>query len=107
LQRAFGNLLENAIRHSHTNGTINIKIKTVNSATNIVIENTGDNITPEQLPRLFDRFYRADSSRQRNDEGAGLGLAITQSIITAHAGNISVCSDNGVTKFDILFTKTS
>lgn len=105
LHRAFGNLLENAIRHSHTNSTIKIKLEASSLATNIVIENTGDTISHEQLPRLFDRFYRADASRQCNDEGAGLGLAITQSIIKAHAGNINVSSENGVTKFDVIFTK--
>ncbi|HQQ74120.1 MAG TPA: heavy metal sensor histidine kinase [Pseudomonadales bacterium] len=105
LQRAFGNLMENAIRHSHARSTIKINIEAVNSTANISIENTGDTISQEQLPRLFDRFYRADFSRQRNDEGSGLGLAITQSIIKAHAGNISATSKNGVTKFDITFTK--
>jgi two-component system heavy metal sensor histidine kinase CusS len=79
LQRAFGNLMENAIRHSHARSTIKINIEAVNSTANISIENTGDTISQEQLPRLFDRFYRADFSRQRNDEGSGLGLAITHS----------------------------
>ena len=105
LHRAFGNLLENAIRHSHANNTIKIKIDTDNSTTNIVVANTGETIKIEQLPRLFDRFYRADSSRQRNEEGSGLGLAIAQSIINAHAGNISVRSENGVTKFYVIFRK--
>ena len=60
----------------------------------------------EHLPRLFDRFYRADSSRQKSNDGAGLGLAITKSIVEAHQGTIQAFSANGVTRFKITFLIT-
>ena len=63
----------------------------------------GEDIAPEHLPRLFDRFYRVDRSRQRASEGAGLGLAITKSIVEAHKGTIRIFSSNGSTRFAITF----
>lgn len=67
----------------------------------LAVENTGDTIAPQHLPRLFDRFYRADPSRQRLAEGAGLGLAITRSIMQAHGGDVSVSSADGLTVFEL------
>jgi len=67
----------------------------------IQVENSGETIPPEHLPRLFDRFYRADPSRKRLADGVGLGLAITRSIIQAHGGVASVCSTAGVTTFEL------
>jgi two-component system heavy metal sensor histidine kinase CusS len=67
----------------------------------IAVENTGEDIPPEHLPRLFDRFYRVDPSRQRNSEGAGLGLAITKSIVEAHGGSVAVESREGRTCFSV------
>jgi two-component system heavy metal sensor histidine kinase CusS len=67
----------------------------------IQVENSGETIPPEHLPRLFDRFYRADPSRKRLADGAGLGLAITRSIIQAHGGSVSVQSAEGVTMFEL------
>lgn len=63
------------------------------------VENTGETIAAEHLPRLFEPFYRADSSRQRFSDGAGLGLAITRSILRAHGGSIDARSSHGVTVF--------
>ncbi|HUY02269.1 MAG TPA: ATP-binding protein, partial [Rhodocyclaceae bacterium] len=65
------------------------------------VANTGETIAAEQLPRLFDRFYRVDASRQRHGEGAGLGLAITRSIAHAHGGEALVRSEAGVTSFEL------
>mgnify|MGYP003676484342 CR=1 FL=1 len=65
------------------------------------IQNPGAVIPPEHLPKIFDRFYRVDPSRQRLSEGAGLGLAIAKSIIEAHGGHIEVHSDHDVTRFTI------
>ncbi len=90
LRRALANLLSNAIRHTPAGGSIQVRIAATGEGTILTVENTGEPIAPEHLPRIFDRFYRADPSRQRGDEGAGLGLAITRSIIRAHGGEIEV-----------------
>jgi two-component system heavy metal sensor histidine kinase CusS len=105
LRRAFSNLLSNAIRHTPRFATVKVEIKPKAESGNIrlVFENQGENIPQEHLPRLFDRFYRADSSRQKSSDGAGLGLAITKSIVDAHKGTIHVSSANGVTRFEIIF----
>lgn len=102
LRRALGNLLSNAIRHTPAGGTVRVKLDALNGgATGIAVENTGPEIPPEHLPKLFDRFYRVDPSRQRGCDGAGLGLAIVKSIITAHGGEVGVVSEAGWTSFQI------
>ena len=102
LRRAISNLLSNAIRHTNQGGEINVRIiRLDDDKTRLVIENTGDTISAEHLPRLFDRFYRVDPSRQRNTDGAGLGLAITKSIVEVHAGRIMVLSESGKTRFEL------
>ena len=67
------------------------------------ITNTSAEISTDIKKRLFDRFYRADASRQHYSEGSGLGLAITRSIVQAHGGEVSVTSENGSTRFSIRF----
>lgn len=101
LRRAVGNLLSNAIRHTPEHGSINITLDADETGIRIQVGNTGETIPPEHLPRLFDRFYRVDPSRQHSGEGSGLGLAITKSIATAHKGDVSVCSRDGLTEFSI------
>ena len=102
LQRALGNLLSNAIRHSAAGETVRVGLDTAPDGTiSIVVENAGAEIPPEHLSKLFDRFYRVDPSRQRDGSGAGLGLAIVKSIIDAHGGNIDVVSDAGRNRFQI------
>lgn len=104
LRRALSNLLSNAIRHTPRGGLIKVFIdQSKSEETNLAIENVGETIGPEHLSRLFDRFYRVDPSRQKASDGAGLGLAITKSIIEAHQGNIQVFSSNGLTRFEITF----
>lgn len=103
LRRALSNLLSNAIRHTPRHSTIKVTIKpeAESGKIQLAFENPGESILPEHLPRLFDRFYRADSSRQKASDGAGLGLAITKSIIESHKGIIQVFSASGVTRFVI------
>lgn len=101
LRRAVGNLLSNAIRHTPECGRIGIALESGADGVCIRVENSGETIPPEHLPRLFDRFHRVDPSRQRAGEGSGLGLAITKSIAIAHNGNVSVHSTNGVTSFSL------
>ena len=100
LRRAISNLLSNAIRHTPPAGHIHVNVaETADSAVTLSVENTGETIAAEHLSRLFDRFYRGHSSRQRFAEGAGLGLAITRSIVRAHGGDVSASSAEGVTRF--------
>jgi len=102
IRRAISNLLSNAIRHTPRGGLIEVEVRDLGKAgIRIAVENPGEAIPPEQLPRLFDRFYRVDPCRQRSTEGAGLGLAITKSIVEAHGGTISVSTENGTVCFEI------
>jgi two-component system heavy metal sensor histidine kinase CusS len=102
LRRAISNLLSNAIRHTPVRGRIDVRVDDADpSSVKLAVENTGETIAPEHLPRLFDRFYRVDSSRQRFTEGAGLGLAITRSIARAHGGDASVRSSLGIATFEM------
>lgn len=101
LRRAFSNLLSNAIRHADAGSAIYVSLSAGANHLAVAFSNTGDTIPAEHLPRLFDRFYRADASRQRQDEGVGLGLAITRSIVQAHGGEVSVTSDYRETCFRV------
>ena len=101
MRRAIGNLLSNALRYSASGGTVVVRLANDGDAASVTVENRGETIPPEHLARLFDRFYRADPSRQRHAEGVGLGLAITRSILRAHGGDASAESANGVTRFTL------
>jgi two-component system heavy metal sensor histidine kinase CusS len=102
LRRAIGNLLSNAVGHTTPGGHVKISIGAGDAGTvRLAVENSGETIPPEHLPRLFDRFYRVDPARQRSSGGAGLGLAITRSIVIAHGGFISVTSEGGLTRFEM------
>jgi two-component system heavy metal sensor histidine kinase CusS len=104
IRRAVSNLLSNAINYTRRGGCVDVRIERADDgAVRLAVENSGDDIAPEHLPRLFDRFYRVDPSRQRVTDGAGLGLAITKSIVAAHGAVVRASSANGVTRFEILF----
>ena len=100
IRRALSNLLSNAIRHTPSGNVVHVNLmQSSNQQISITIENPGPTIAPEHIPRLFDRFYRADVSRSRDGEGAGLGLAIVKSIVDIHGGTIEVSSTKSVTRF--------
>lgn len=101
LRRALSNLLSNAVRHASDESTVSVTLQTGIDTVSTRIENRGDTLPPAVLGRLFERFYRADPARRHTSEGAGLGLAITRSIVTAHGGLIEVHSADGVTRFEI------
>ncbi len=102
LQRALGNLLSNAIRHTAAGETVRVLLDVApDGSVDIRVENPGVAIAPQHLPKLFDRFYRVDPSRQREGSGAGLGLAIVKSIVEAHGGTIGVVSSAEGTRFQI------
>lgn len=103
-ERAINNLLSNAIRHASENSTIKIIIKEIGGKPAISIINHGDPIPAGSLPFIFNRFYRADKSREHTHSvGAGLGLAITKSIIEAYGGTIVAKSSDDMTEFLITF----
>jgi two-component system heavy metal sensor histidine kinase CusS len=104
VQRAITNLMSNAIRHARANSRVSVLIAIENGSTTLAVINEGDTIAPTHLERIFDRFYRIDSARARLDGGAGLGLAIVRSIMTAHGGRVSVQSlTDGRTTFTLSF----
>jgi two-component system heavy metal sensor histidine kinase CusS len=101
LRRALSNLISNAIRHTPPGQTVRVSLAMQGDKAVVAVENPGPEIPAEHLFRLFDRFYRVDPSRQRKGDGAGLGLAIVKSIVDAHAGSITVASDDQKTCFQI------
>lgn len=103
LRRALSNLLSNALRHTPDGGqiTIAIDIAADGAEVRLSVANVGDPIAPDQLERIFDRFHRGSSLRERHGEGAGLGLAITRLIAQAHGGEVVASSNAGTTTFTI------
>jgi len=98
-RRAINNLLSNALRYTPEGNAVTVSIKEQENYFELMIENPGKPIPEEHLSRLFDRFYRVDPSRQRKDEGSGIGLAIVKSIVEAHHGRVHVESDIRSTRF--------
>src|SRR5215831_15408709 len=92
-ERAVGNLLDNALRFTPAHGSIHIAVSKHNGDFEVVVTDNGCGIAPEHLPRVFDRFYRAESSR--GSDGAGLGLALVKSILDLHGGSTKVESELG------------
>ena len=102
LRRALSNLLDNALRFTPAGGEIKVEIEQEGGRIRLQVANPGETIDPALLPRLFDRFYRADPARRAGSgEHAGLGLAITQSIVRAHGASIRAESAAGWTRFII------
>lgn len=102
LRRALSNLLSNAIRHTPEGETIDIRITRDRDHVLLTISNPGDPIPADQVPLVFERFFRADPSRSRQGDGSGLGLSITRSIVEAHGGRIQLSSDAHRTVFTIM-----
>ena len=101
LRRALSNLISNALRHTPAGGEITIAIESDDARIRLVVSNVGDPIPADQLERIFDRFHRGNALRESHGEGAGLGLAITRSIVRAHGGEITARSSAGLTRFAI------
>lgn len=102
LRRAISNLLSNALRHAAAHSTVSVTLGTEGDIARLSVRNQGATISPEVLPRLFDRFFRADKARAHlESDGVGLGLSITQAIAKAHQGQVKASSVNGETTFTI------
>lgn len=91
--RAVSNLIENALRFTPDKGQIKVSTMRLNGAAEIIVEDNGSGISAEHLPRIFDRFYRADASR--SSAGTGLGLSLVKSIMDLHRGKVSARSELG------------
>lgn len=97
LAQVFTNLIDNALRHTPPGGRIALSARPQNGGVAVVVEDSGEGIPSEDLPRIFERFYQVDKSRQRSRDrsGAGLGLAIAREIVEAHGGTIAASSTPG------------
>lgn len=89
LQQLFNNLLENCARYTQADGTVRVGCRNMNGEVVIEMEDSGPGVPADILPRIFERFVRAEASRNRSHGGAGLGLAICSNIVQAHGGTIT------------------
>jgi two-component system phosphate regulon sensor histidine kinase PhoR len=95
MEQALSNLLDNAIKYSNNNTKITLSADVKDSMLTLVVKDEGFGIAKEHFPRLFERFYRVDKARSRDDGGTGLGLAIVKHIAQVHGGTIEVDSSPG------------
>jgi len=93
------NLLDNAIKFAYENTTLGIKIERVGKKVHVSVRNCGPDIPKEEIPFIFEHFYKSDRSRSKDHDGLGLGLYIVRIILNNHKQNISVTSGGGVTDF--------
>jgi signal transduction histidine kinase len=94
LEQVFSNLLQNAVRHTPAGGSVTMRASVERDArVSVAVHNTGSFISPEDLPRVFERFFQVDRARARKGGSSGLGLSIVSEIIEAHGGTVSATSD--------------
>lgn len=94
--RVFNNLISNALRHTPGRGRVSVWVRRSGAGVDVTVSDTGEGIRAQDIPHIFERFYRGDASRSRGrGTGAGLGLAIARGIVRAHGGNIQVQSEPG------------
>src|SRR3989304_5336751 len=93
--RALNNLISNALRHTSPKGRVSVWVRRTGASVEVTVSDTGEGIRAEDIPHIFERFYRGEKSRNRGTGGAGLGLAIARGIIRAHGGDIRVESKAG------------
>jgi signal transduction histidine kinase len=92
IHQVLGNLLDNALRHTPAGGTVTLTSRRVDRWVEYRVADSGEGVASEHLPHLFDRFYRADTARNRDHGGSGIGLAIAKALVKAHGGGLSVTS---------------
>jgi signal transduction histidine kinase len=95
ISQVLRNLLENAIKHTPNGGKITVSAVQQESFIRVNVEDDGEGIPAEDLPNMFERFYRVDKSRTRHAGGSGLGLTIAKRLVESHGGTISVQSELG------------
>lgn len=102
LERVFDNLIRNAVNYSFPQSTISLSMEQMEDGIRIIVQNHGKTIPPEKLERIFEQFFRLDSSRATATGGAGLGLAISKEIVELHGGSIKAESANEKITFTLL-----
>ncbi|MFF9088361.1 sensor histidine kinase [Streptomyces sp. NPDC014991] len=95
MRQALGNLVSNALRHTPAGGTVTLAARRDGDDVVLTVTDTGRGIPPEDLPRVFDRFWRAERSRSRRTGGSGLGLPIVRHLVAAHGGTAEAASEPG------------
>ncbi|HLO28550.1 MAG TPA: HAMP domain-containing sensor histidine kinase [Anaerolineales bacterium] len=93
--RVLNNLISNALRHTAAQGRVSVWVRRTSHGVEVTVSDTGEGIRPQDIPHIFERFYRGEKSRNRGTGGAGLGLAIARGIVKAHGGDIQVQSELG------------
>jgi two-component system sensor histidine kinase BaeS len=93
MAQVLGNLVDNALRHTESGGRVVLAGRRMPDAVTLSVSDTGEGIEPQHLPYVFERFYRADSARDRASGGSGIGLAVARALVEAHGGTISAESD--------------
>lgn len=97
VSQAAQNLLDNALKYTPAGGRIAVRVGAADGAVRVAVINTGDAIAPDDLPFIFERFYRGEKSRSRESGGAGIGLAIVKEVAGVHGGNVGAHSVDGLT----------
>ncbi|NUK07323.1 HAMP domain-containing histidine kinase [Streptomyces lunaelactis] len=95
MRQALGNLVANALRHTPADGTVTVTARQAGDLAVLTVEDTGGGIAPEDLPHVFERFWRAEKSRSRRTGGSGLGLSIVRQLVEAHGGTVTADSPPG------------
>jgi len=95
LRQLLLNLADNAVKHNERNGNVTVTLRRAGDEVHLGISNTGPGIASDQLPFVFDPFFRGTEAQRARREGCGLGLSIAQWIARAHGGSIVIASDSG------------
>jgi signal transduction histidine kinase len=93
--RVLANLVDNALRYTPSGGSVSLQADLSGNSVRVTVQDSGEGISPDDLPHVFDRFYRGEKSRSSATGGSGLGLAIAKGIVEAHGGQIGVESPAG------------
>ncbi|MCD7032804.1 cell wall metabolism sensor histidine kinase WalK [Metabacillus sp. GX 13764] len=106
IKQIFINLINNALTYTPKGGKVSVTLENIQKHAVVTVSDTGIGMNKEEIPRIFERFYRVDKARSRNSGGTGLGLAIVKHLVEAHKGHIAVKSDVGKgTTFTVEFNK--